>query len=95
MRYQLKESRSPFPALNDATFEAATAMLSPVCGFRPCRAARSFTEKVPNPVMRTDSSPCKGLGNSGERGVEEIRRAGVRELGLRRKAGDEFRLRHV
>ena len=52
---QLTVSRSPFPALNNGTFEAAIAMLSPVRGFRPCRAGRSFTEKVPNPATLTVS----------------------------------------
>ena len=31
------------------------SMLSPVLGFRPRRAGRLVVEKVPNPVMTTDS----------------------------------------
>ena len=30
-------------------------MAAPVCGLRPVRAARAFTEKVPKPTKETDS----------------------------------------
>ena len=44
-------SRSFFAALNAGAVEAAMAMLSPVCGFRPWRAGRERVENVPNPAM--------------------------------------------
>ena len=49
-------ARSTFSASNDGAFDAATAMLSPVRGFRPDRAGRLFVENVPNPVTDTVSS---------------------------------------
>ena len=49
-------SRRLFPALNAGVFEAATVMLSPVAGLRPCRAERARVENVPNPAMATVSS---------------------------------------
>ena len=40
-------------------------MVAPVCGFRPLRAARLLTKKLPNPVMATeppfDSAPEMAL----------------------------------
>ena len=34
-------------------------MAAPVCGLRPVRAARPFTEKVPKPTKETDSPSFK------------------------------------
>lgn len=39
----------PFSGLNAGTFAAAISIVSPVCGLRPVRAARSRTSKLPKP----------------------------------------------
>ncbi len=54
-RSWLTASRSPFPALNEGTLDAAISMGSPVRGLRPCRAGRCLTVNVPKPAMLTDS----------------------------------------
>ena len=51
----LTASLSAFPALNAGAFEAAMAMLSPVRGLRPWRAARVLAVKLPKPAMETVS----------------------------------------
>ena len=47
---QLTESFSALPALKVGTLAALIWIGWPVCGLRPVRAARSFTEKVPTPT---------------------------------------------
>ena len=52
------ELRSAFnftPAVKPIPFDALILTAAPVCGFRPLRALRSRSLKVPNPVMRTAS----------------------------------------
>ena len=46
-------SRRVFPALKVGTVEAAMVMGSPVCGLRPCLAARARGVNVPNPAIAT------------------------------------------
>src|SRR5271169_6255293 len=46
---------SSFPGVNLATLRAAILIVAPVCGFRPLRALRCETEKVPNPIRATRS----------------------------------------
>merc|ERR1712093_9877 len=46
-------SSNALPGLNAGTFAAAILIVSPVCGFRPSRAARSRTENVPKPTSET------------------------------------------
>jgi UDP-glucose 4-epimerase len=41
------------PALKEGTLAAEIWIVSPVCGLRPLRAARSRTEKVPKPTKAT------------------------------------------
>ena len=53
----LNISRSRFPGLNLACFDAAILIFSPVRGLRPSDAAREATEKVPNPTRRTSVPP--------------------------------------
>jgi hypothetical protein len=48
-----------FDTLNLATFFAGTRTASPVIGFRPMRALRVWTEKVPNPRSSTRSPRLK------------------------------------
>src|SRR3989304_4487896 len=48
-------SLSAFPALNVGILAALILIVSPVCGLRPLRAARSRTPKVPNPTKVTTS----------------------------------------
>ena len=43
------------PTLKDGTLLAAICIVSPVCGFRPSLAARSFTSNVPKPTSDTFS----------------------------------------
>ena len=45
--------RSFFPGLNAGAFEAGMAMVSPVAGSQPWRAALGQAVKVPNPAMMT------------------------------------------
>src|SRR5690554_541899 len=49
----LTASFRALPALKPGTLEAAILISAPVCGLRPVRAARSFTEKVPKPIRVT------------------------------------------
>ena len=42
--YPCTASRRVLPALNEGAFEGVIAMLSPVRGLRPWRAARDFVE---------------------------------------------------
>src|SRR5271169_2605963 len=51
----LRASLTVFPAWNRTALLAGILMLSPVCGFRPSRAGRAATLKVPRPETRTGS----------------------------------------
>src|SRR5690554_6389083 len=51
----LTASFRALPALKPGTLAAAILISAPVCGLRPVRAARSLTEKVPNPTSTTES----------------------------------------
>src|ERR1700730_6619213 len=55
---RLRASLTALPALNRTTLLAAISMVSPVCGFRPWRAGRDATLKIPRPETRT-GSPAK------------------------------------
>src|SRR5690606_18169384 len=52
---QFTASFNALPALKLGTLAAAICISAPVCGLRPVRAARSFTEKVPKPTRTTES----------------------------------------
>src|SRR5205823_14421244 len=54
----LRASLTAFPAWNRTALLAAIWMASPVCGFRPWRAGRAATLKLPRPETRT-ASPAK------------------------------------
>ena len=49
----------PFPALNPGTFAAGIITFSPVAGFRPSRAGRFLTSKVPKPRREAFSPAFK------------------------------------
>src|SRR3984893_19053792 len=49
----LRASLPALPAWNRTALLAAISMLSPVCGFRPSRAGRPATLKMPRPGTRT------------------------------------------
>src|SRR5690348_8697534 len=51
----LRASLTALPAWNRTTLLAAIWMVSPVWGFRPPRAGRAATLKVPSPETRTAS----------------------------------------
>ena len=51
----LRASFTAFPAWNRTALLAGILILSPVCGFRPSRAGRAATLKVPRPETRTGS----------------------------------------
>ena len=51
----LRASLTIFPAWNRTALLAGILILSPVCGFRPARAGRAATLKVPRPETRTGS----------------------------------------
>src|SRR6201981_585729 len=51
----LRASLTALPAWNRTALLAAIWMASPVCGFRPSRAGRGATLKVPSPETRTGS----------------------------------------
>jgi hypothetical protein len=51
----LRASLTVFPAWNRTALLAGILILSPVCGFRPSRAGRAATLKVPRPETRTGS----------------------------------------
>ena len=51
--FLLTAAFSSAPGENLATFLAEILMGAPVCGFRPVRALRPATEKVPNPTRVT------------------------------------------
>src|SRR4051812_28669828 len=48
----LRASLTVFPAWNRTALLAGILILSPVCGFRPSRAGRAATLKVPRPDTR-------------------------------------------
>src|ERR1700730_628048 len=52
----LRASLTALPAWNRTALLAAILMLSPVRGFRPSRAGRSATLKIPRPETRTASA---------------------------------------
>lgn len=56
-----KLSPSSLLGLNVADLRAAIWIVSPVLGFRPCRAALSFTVKLPKPLRSTRSPDRKAL----------------------------------
>ena len=58
-RCRLTASRSDLLALNVGARKGAMVMVSPVCGLRPCRAARRRVENVPNPAMVMVSPPAR------------------------------------
>ncbi|EJX02807.1 hypothetical protein EVA_09085 [gut metagenome] len=43
------------PAVNFGVRQAGIEIVSPVCGLRPTRAARSEAVNVPKPIRRTSS----------------------------------------
>jgi hypothetical protein len=51
----LSASLTALPAWNRTALLAAILMVSPLCGFRPSRAGRAATSKVPRPETRTAS----------------------------------------
>ena len=51
----LRASLTALPAWNRTAWLAAIWMASPVCGFRPSRAGRAATLKMPSPETRTAS----------------------------------------
>ncbi len=51
----LRASLAALPAWNRTALLAAILMVSPLCGFRPLRAGRAATLKVPRPETRTAS----------------------------------------
>ena len=51
----LRTSLTALPAWNRTALLAAIWMASPVCGFRPSRADRAATLKIPSPETRTSS----------------------------------------
>src|SRR5208337_1286937 len=53
--FLLRLAFSAAPGLKRAFFDAAILISLPVAGLRPFPAARSRTEKVPNPTRRTSS----------------------------------------
>src|SRR5215469_12343114 len=55
----LRASLAVFPAWNRTALLAGILIFSPVCGFRPSRAALSATLKVPRPETRTDSPAAR------------------------------------
>src|ERR1700738_3535068 len=54
----LRASLTALPAWNRTALLAAISIVSPVCGFRPSRAGRAATLKMPRPDTRT-ASPTK------------------------------------
>src|SRR5215472_3834559 len=52
---ELRASLTPLPAWNRTALLAAILMVSPVRGFRPARAGRAATLKLPRPETRTAS----------------------------------------
>src|SRR6202011_4264062 len=57
----LRASLTALPAWNRTALLAAIWMASPVCGFRPSRAGRAATLKVPSPETRTASPATRVL----------------------------------
>src|ERR1700758_5252148 len=51
----LRASLTALPARNRTALLAAILIASPLCGFRPLRAGRAATSKVPRPETRTAS----------------------------------------
>jgi len=51
----LRASLTALPGWNRTALRAAISMVSPLCGFRPWRAGRSATLKLPRPETRTAS----------------------------------------
>src|SRR5215472_6393758 len=51
----LRASLTALPAWNRTALLAAILMVSPLCGFRPSRAGRAATLKLPRPETRTAS----------------------------------------
>src|SRR6516164_8694099 len=54
----LRASLTALPARNRTALLAAILIVSPFCGFRPLRAGRAATSKVPRPETRTASPAC-------------------------------------
>ena len=52
---RLRASFATLPAWNRTALLAAILIVSPLCGFRPARAGRDATLKVPRPETRTGS----------------------------------------
>jgi len=59
MYYLFTESFKALPGLKVGSVAALIWIGAPVCGLRPVRAARSFTENVPKPTNATDSPLVK------------------------------------
>src|SRR6516225_11445436 len=57
----LRASLTALPAWNRTALLAAIWMASPVCGFRPLRAGRAATLKMPSPETRTASPATRAL----------------------------------
>src|SRR6516164_316975 len=55
----LRASLTALPAWNRTALLAAILMVSPLCGFRPSRAGRAVTLKVPRPETRTASPAAR------------------------------------
>src|SRR5580704_8031070 len=51
----LRASLTALPARNRTALLAAILIVAPLCGFRPLRAGRAATSKVPRPETRTAS----------------------------------------
>ena len=59
------------PAWNRTALLALIWMASPVCGFRPSRAGRAATLKIPSPETRTDErDPTEGFRFVSDRQAE-------------------------
>ena len=70
-------------------------MASPVRGFRPWRAARSFTEKVPNPRDADRLAICQSLPDGFEEGSHGCICSGPGDGQLGRDASGEIGFLHV
>src|SRR6516162_878229 len=55
----LRASLTALPALKRTAFLAAIFIVSPLCGFRPSRAGRAATLKVPRPETRIASPAAR------------------------------------
>ena len=78
----LTASLSAFPALNAGAFEAAMAILSPVPGLRPWRAARVLVVEAPEARDGDRVAARQRLGDGGEDGADHAVRGGPGHGGL-------------